>query len=75
AGDYASGTNHTLPTGGAARGFSGVTTESFMKTITFQRITSEGISRLAPTIETMAAAEGLEAHRRAAAIRRKEVEK
>ncbi|MER3430338.1 MAG: histidinol dehydrogenase [Blastocatellia bacterium] len=70
AGDYASGTNHTLPTAGAARGFSGITTESFMKTITFQRITREGIAGLAPTIEKMAAAEGLDGHRLAAAIRR-----
>jgi histidinol dehydrogenase len=70
AGDYASGTNHTLPTGGAARGFSGITTESFMKTITFQRITPDGIAGLGPTIEIMAAAEGLDGHRLAAAVRR-----
>ena len=70
AGDYASGTNHTLPTGAAARAYSGVSVASFTKTITFQRLTAEGIRNLGPTIETMAAAEGLEAHRNAVAIRR-----
>ncbi|MEO5857845.1 MAG: histidinol dehydrogenase [Pyrinomonadaceae bacterium] len=70
AGDYASGTNHTLPTNGAARAFSGVSTASFMKTVTYQQITERGIRNLGPVIETMAAAEGLEAHRNAVAIRR-----
>ncbi len=70
AGDYASGTNHTLPTNGAARAFSGVSTASFMKTITFQKLTEIGIRNLGPTIETMAAAEGLDAHRQAVSIRR-----
>jgi histidinol dehydrogenase len=70
AGDYASGTNHTLPTNGAARAFSGVSTASFMKTITYQRVSEEGVRELGPVIETMAAAEGLEAHRNAVAIRR-----
>ena len=70
AGDYASGTNHTLPTGGAARAYSGVSVASFTKTITFQRLTADGISNLGPTIETMAAAEGLDAHRNAVAMRR-----
>jgi histidinol dehydrogenase len=70
AGDYASGTNHTLPTGGAARAYSGVSVASFQKMITFQRLTAEGIRNLGPTVETMAAAEGLEAHRNAMAIRR-----
>jgi histidinol dehydrogenase len=70
AGDYASGTNHTLPTNGAARAFSGVSTPSFMKTITYQRLSEEGIRGLGPVIETMASAEGLEAHRNAVAIRR-----
>lgn len=70
AGDYASGTNHTLPTGGAARAYSGVSVASFQKMITFQRLTAEGIRNLGPTVETMAAAEGLEAHRNAIAIRR-----
>lgn len=70
AGDYASGTNHTLPTNGAARAFSGVSTASFMKTITYQRLSEEGIRGLGPVIETMAAAEGLDAHRNAVSIRR-----
>ena len=70
AGDYASGTNHTLPTNGAARAFSGVSTASFMKTITYQQLSEEGIRNLGPVIESMAAAEGLEAHRNAVAIRR-----
>ncbi|CAN5420881.1 histidinol dehydrogenase [soil metagenome] len=70
AGDYASGTNHTLPTNGAARAYSGVSVASFTKSITFQRLTAEGIRKLGPTIETMAAAEGLDAHKNAVAIRR-----
>jgi histidinol dehydrogenase len=70
AGDYASGTNHTLPTNGSARGSGGLSLSSFMKTITLQRLTRTGIENLGPVIETMAAAEGLEAHRRAVAIRR-----
>jgi len=70
AGDYASGTNHTLPTGGAARAYSGVSVASFTKSITFQRLTAEGIQNLGPTIKTMAAAEGLDAHKNAVAIRR-----
>lgn len=69
AGDYASGTNHTLPTNGAARAFSGVSVASFMKSITFQKLTREGINRLGPTIEAMAEAEGLAAHRNAVSIR------
>lgn len=70
AGDYASGTNHTLPTGGAARAYSGVSVSSFCKTITFQRLTAEGLNNLGPTIEIMAAAEGLDAHKNAISIRR-----
>lgn len=70
AGDYASGTNHTLPTNGAARAYSGVSVSSFTKTITFQRLTDNGIRNLGPVIETMAAAEGLDAHRNAVSIRR-----
>ncbi len=70
AGDYASGTNHTLPTNEAARAYSGVSVASFTKTITFQRLTAEGINTLGPIVETMAAAEGLEAHKNAIAIRR-----
>lgn len=69
AGDYASGTNHTLPTGGAARSYSGVAVSSFKKSITYQKLSEEGIRNLAPTIETMASAEGLEAHARAASVR------
>lgn len=67
AGDYASGTNHTLPTGGWARSMSGVNMDSFMRKITYQEITPQGIFGLAPTITTMAQAEGLDAH--AAAVR------
>jgi histidinol dehydrogenase len=70
AGDYASGTNHTLPTNGTARAFSGVSTESFMKSVTYQRVSKEGIRGLGPVIETMAAAEGLDAHKNAVSIRR-----
>ena len=73
AGDYASGTNHTLPTNGAARAYSGVSVASFMKTLTFQKLDEEGIRGLGPTIEVMAAAEGLDAHRRAVSIRREYV--
>lgn len=62
AGDYASGTNHTLPTSGWATAFSGINTESFMRKMTLQELTYEGLSRLAPTIITMAEAEGLDAH-------------
>ncbi|MEP6704569.1 MAG: histidinol dehydrogenase, partial [Acidobacteriota bacterium] len=73
AGDYASGTNHTLPTNGAARAYSGVSVGSFMKTLTFQKLSEDGIRALGPTIEVMAAAEGLDAHRRAVSIRREYV--
>lgn len=69
AGDYASGTNHTLPTNGYARAYSGVSLDSFIKKITFQRITPEGLQQIGPAIEAMAAAEGLEAHKRAVSIR------
>ncbi|MDP2889785.1 MAG: histidinol dehydrogenase [Bacteroidota bacterium] len=75
AGDYASGTNHTLPTNGWARSFSGVNLDSFMKKITFQEITPEGILNLGPTIETMAAAELLDAHKNAVTLRLKELKK
>lgn len=70
-GDYASGTNHVLPTNGAARSYSGVSFDSFVKKITFQRATREGLTRIAPCVSTMARAEGLEAHARAVEIRRK----
>ena len=69
AGDYASGTNHTLPTGGWARAYSGVNTDSFLRKITFQELTRAGLEGLAPTIETMAEAEGLDAHAAAVRIR------
>ena len=75
AGDYASGTNHTLPTNGWARSFSGVNLDSFMKKITFQEITPEGILNLGPTIETMAAAELLDAHKNAVTLRLNELKK
>lgn len=69
AGDYASGTNHTLPTNGYARSYSGVSLDSFVKKITFQQIDAAGIRRLGPAIESMARAEELEAHARAVGIR------
>ena len=71
AGDYASGTNHTLPTNGYAHAYSGVNLDSFIKKITFQEITSEGISKLGPTIQIMAENEQLEAHRNAVTVRLK----
>ena len=69
AGDYASGTNHTLPTNGCSKQYSGVNLDSFLKAITFQKITKKGIQSLGNTIELMAAAEGLEAHKNAVRIR------
>lgn len=71
AGDYASGTNHTLPTSGWARSMSGVNLDSFVRKITYQEITREGISALGKTIVAMAQAEGLDAHANAAIIRMK----
>ena len=71
AGDYASGTNHTLPTNGYAKAYSGVSVDSFVKKITFQKISKEGLENIGPTIETMAAAEGLQAHRMAVSLRLK----
>ena len=71
AGDYASGTNHTLPTNGFAKNYSGVSLDSFIKKITFQKITANGIQNLGPTIELMAEAEGLMAHKNAVSIRLK----
>ncbi len=70
AGDYASGTNHTLPTNGYARAYSGVSLDSFVKKITFQEITKEGINNIGNAIELMAAAEGLDAHKNAVTIRK-----
>lgn len=69
AGDYASGTNHTLPTSGLARAFSGVSVDSFVNKITFQELSREGLTALAPTLQTLAELEGLEGHRRAVSVR------
>lgn len=69
AGDYASGTNHTLPTNAWARSYGGVNLESFMKKITFQEISEEGLRNIGPAIETMAAAELLDAHKNAVTLR------
>lgn len=71
AGDYASGTNHTLPTNGYARAYSGVSLDSFVKKITFQKISQKGIKSLGPAIEAMAEAEGLQAHKNAVTLRMK----
>ncbi len=70
AGDYASGTNHTLPTSGWARSYSGVNIDSFMRKITFQELTQDGLQSLAPTIIAMAEAEGLQAHANAVRVRK-----
>lgn len=69
AGDYASGTNHTLPTNGYASAYSGVSVDSFVKKVTFQQITEKGIGLLGPTIIAMAEAEGLDAHAHAVRVR------
>ncbi|RMG59143.1 MAG: histidinol dehydrogenase [Bacteroidetes bacterium] len=68
-GDYASGTNHTLPTNGFARAYSGVSLDSFVKKITYQKLSPEGLQRLGPAVEEMATAEELVAHRQAVSIR------
>ncbi|MCW3110764.1 MAG: hisD [Segetibacter sp.] len=68
-GDYASGTNHTLPTNGYAKAYSGVSVDSFVKKITFQKLSKEGLEGISKTVEKMAEAEGLQAHRNAVAIR------
>ncbi len=73
AGDYASGTNHTLPTNGWARSYSGVNLSSFLKLITFQEITKQGLLHIGPAIEKMAAAEELEAHKNAVTLRLKDL--
>jgi histidinol dehydrogenase len=70
-GDYASGTNHTLPTNGYAKAYSGVSVDSFVKKITVQHITAGGIQNIGPTVEAMAAAESLDAHKKAVSIRLK----
>jgi histidinol dehydrogenase len=69
AGDYASGTNHTLPTNGFSKAYSGVNLDSFLKSITFQKISKEGLLNIGNTIELMADAEGLQAHKNAVTIR------
>lgn len=69
AGDYASGTNHTLPTNGYAKQYSGVNLDSFLKTISFQKISEKGIQNIGPAIELMADAEGLQAHKNAVSFR------
>ena len=74
AGDYASGTNHTLPTNGYSKAYSGVNLDSFLKSITFQKISKKGLSEIGKTIEIMAEAEGLQAHKNAVSIRLKTLE-
>jgi histidinol dehydrogenase len=69
AGDYASGTNHTLPTNGFAKAYSGVSIDSFVKKITYQKLTEQGLMTIGKTVETMARAEGLDAHANAVSIR------
>lgn len=69
AGDYASGTNHTLPTNGYAKAYSGVNLDAFLKTISFQQISETGIQQIGKTIETLALAEGLDAHKNAVTLR------
>ncbi len=71
AGDYASGTNHSLPTSGFAKTFGGVSVEMFMKSITFQHLTKNGLKQISDTVQTLAEAEGLEAHKKAVSIRLK----
>jgi len=73
AGDYASGTNHTLPTNGYARSYSGVSAESFMKKVTFQEVSREGIMKIGSAIEIMAEAENLAAHKNAVTLRLKSI--
>jgi histidinol dehydrogenase len=73
AGDYASGTNHTLPTNGFSKAYSGVNLDSFLKSITFQEISKVGIQTIGNAVESMAAAEGLEAHKNAVTIRLKDL--
>ncbi len=74
AGDYASGTNHTLPTNGYAKQYSGVNLDSFMKQMTFQKVSEKGIQTIGPAIELMAAAEGLDAHKNAVTLRLKNLQ-
>jgi histidinol dehydrogenase len=72
AGDYASGTNHVLPTNGFARVYGGVSMDSFLKKITFQQLTLDGLQAIGTTVITMALAEGLQAHAAAVEIRMKQ---
>ncbi|MEO0570321.1 MAG: histidinol dehydrogenase [Bacteroidota bacterium] len=74
AGDYASGTNHTLPTNGYAKQYSGVNLDSFMKSMTFQKLSKQGIKNIGHAIERMAEAEGLQAHKNAVTLRLKSLE-
>jgi histidinol dehydrogenase len=74
AGDYASGTNHTLPTNGYAKQYSGVNLDSFMKSMTFQKISEKGIVEIGPAVELMAEAEGLHAHKNAMSLRLKKID-
>jgi len=74
AGDYASGTNHTLPTNGYAKQYSGVNLDSFMKSMTFQKISEKGIMEIGPAVELMAEAEGLHAHKNAMSLRLRKIE-
>jgi histidinol dehydrogenase len=74
-GDYASGTNHTLPTNGFAKAYSGVSIDSFVKKITFQKLTQQGLQNIGNIVELMAVAEGLDAHKNAVSLRLKEIEK
>ncbi|WP_303317640.1 histidinol dehydrogenase [Flavivirga abyssicola] len=73
AGDYASGTNHTLPTNGFSKAYSGVNLDSFLKSMTFQKISKDGLLNIGETIELMAEAEGLQAHKNAVSIRLKDL--
>ncbi len=68
-GDYASGTNHTLPTNGFAKAYSGVSVDSFVKKITYQKLSQEGLIAIGTAVMTMAAAEGLTAHAKAVEVR------
>lgn len=71
-GDYASGTNHTLPTNGYAKAYSGVSLDSFVKKVTFQQLTKDGLNNIGKVVEQMAAAEGLDAHKKAVRVRKNE---
>ena len=74
-GDYASGTNHTLPTNGFARSYSGVSVDSFVKKITFQSVSKEGLKNIGEAVEVMAQAEQLMAHKQAVTIRLNKIKK